>query len=50
MVMNPKPGHHAYTVEIADVLWQKLCDEYERSGRSIAKILQRALQDRYKVQ
>lgn len=49
MVKNPRPGFHDYALEMPDVIWQKLCDESEKTGKSIVKIIVGELQARYKI-
>lgn len=48
-MVKEKEGFHTYVVQIPQLLWDKLCDEGEDTGRPIAKILMEMIQQRFKV-
>ena len=48
-MVKEKADHHTYVVQLPHVLWDKLCEEAERTGRPIIKIVVELLQKRYSV-
>lgn len=48
-MVKKKDDFHTYVVQLPQVLWEKLCDEAERTERPIAKLIAEMVQKRFGV-